>query len=374
MKKSALSVAEATVQPLRPVAGVAATAAEAEEGGGPRFVANASPGFTDWLAAQRCSLAVSTYQAGKLFFFGVKPDGKLWVFNRTIGKCQGLSVHNSSLWVSADSQIIRFGDAVAGTQTAEQGPDALYMPRTVYYTGDVDAHDMAVAGDGRLVFANTLFSCLAAVSAERSFDVVWKPSFISQLAPEDRCHLNGLALREGAPSCVSILAASDTREGWREQRRDGGRIIDVRSGDTLCEGLSMPHSPRYHGGMLWLHNSGTGEFGYVERPSGRFRPVAFCPGYLRGLSFLDGFAAVGLSKPRASKTLSGLALDAELERRKQPAQCGVRIIDLQSGEAVHWLTIEGVVEELYDVAILPGRVRPAMMGPSTPEARRMIVV
>lgn len=373
MNNSALNLADPAVRG-QAAPGIRTPEGDEETAAGPPFSASVSPGFTDWLASQRCSLAVSTYQVGKLLLFGVKPDGRLWVFNRTIGKCQGLSVHNSSLWVSADSQIIRFDDAVAGAQTAEQGPDALYMPRTIHFTGDVDAHDMVVAGDGRLVFANTLFSCLAAVSAERSFDVVWKPSFISQIAPEDRCHLNGVALREGAPACVSIVAASDTREGWRDQRGDGGRIIDVRSGDTLCEGLSMPHSPRYHGGMLWLHNSGTGEFGYVERPSGRFQPVAFCPGYLRGLSFLDGFAAVGLSRPRSSKTLSGLALDAALERHRQTAQCGLRIIDLQSGETLHWLKIDGVIDELYDVAILPGRARPALMSPATPEARRMIVV
>lgn len=345
-----------------------------EPGGSPPFTATASPGFTAWLTEHRCSLAVSTYQAGKLFFFGTQPDGRLWVFNRTIGKCQGLTVHNSSLWVSADSQIIRFTDAVAGQPTAEQGPDALYMPRAVYFTGDVDAHDMAVAGDGRLMFANTVFNCLAAVSTERSFDVVWKPSFITQIMPEDRCHLNGVAMKEGTPACVSILAPSDKRDGWRDHRADGGRVIDVRTGETLSDGLSMPHSPRYHGGMLWLHNSGTGEFGYIDRPSGRFQPVTFCPGYLRGLSFLDGFAVVGLSKPRGSKTLSGLKLDAELERRKEAPMCGIHVIDLQSGKTVHSLSIDGVVEELYDVAILPGRLRPSAMSPTTPEARQMIVL
>ncbi len=345
-----------------------------EPGGSPPFTATASPGFTAWLAEHRCSLAVSTYQAGKLFFFGAQPDGRLWVFNRTIGKCQGLAFDNNSLWVSADSQIIRFTDAVAGQPVAGQGPDALFLPRSIHFTGDVDAHDMAVARDGRLVFANTVFNCLAAVTDERSFEVLWKPPFISQIGPGDRCHLNGLAMRDGVPASVSVTAASDTRDGWRDQRADGGLVIDVSSGETLCEGLSMPHSPRHHDGRLWLHNSGTGEFGHVEKRSGGFQPVTFCPGYLRGLGFVEGFAVVGLSKPRGSKTLSGLKLDADLERRNMAPMCGIQVIDLKSGQTVHSLTIDGIVEELYDVAVLPGRVRPSAMGPNSTEARHMIAL
>ena len=341
----------------------------------PAFSLKPSAGFTGWLAQHGCSIAVTASQVGKLFFFGARPDGGVWVFNRTIGRCQGITAHGNSLWVSADGQIITFADAMAGAgREAGDIHDALYVPRAAFHTGDVDAHDLALGADGRLVFANTLFNCLAAPSLERSFDALWKPPFITRFAPEDRCHLNGIAMRGGVPTHVSVIAASDSRDGWRQQRGSGGQIIDIGSGGAVCTGLSMPHSPRWHGDRLWLLNSGTGEFGYADLGRGRFEAVAFCPGYLRGLSFIGDFAVLGLSRPRGNGTFSGLALDAALERHRADPVCGLHVIDLRSGAAVHRLDVEGVVTELHDVAVLPGKMRPAAMGPNSPDARRMIVL
>lgn len=337
----------------------------------PLFAVNASRGFVDWLREQRASLAVTTYQVGKLLFFGVKPDGKLWVFNRNIGRCLGLAVAGADLWVTGDYQIYRMVDAMESGGSGA-GHDAFYVPQTAYYTGDVDAHDLAVTADGRLIFVNTLFNCLAEVSDRYSFRPLWKPPFISKLAAEDRCHLNGLAMRDGQPAYVTAVAASDTFDGWRDQRSTGGIVIDVASSETIADGLSMPHSPRWHGGRLWLHNSGTGEFGTLDIGSGRFTPVCFCPGYLRGLSFLGDYAIAGLSRPRDNRTFTGLALDAELERRKMSARCGLYVIDLKTGDVAHSLTLDGIVTELYDVAAIPGKLQPAGLGPQSPELKRTI--
>jgi uncharacterized protein (TIGR03032 family) len=246
----------------------------------------------------------------------------------------------------------------------------------------VDVHDLAVDGGGHLVFVNTLFSCLATVSQRYSFVPLWRPGFISKLAAEDRCHLNGVALVDGAPRYVTACSRSDVADGWRARRRDGGCVIAVPKGlaaggdvasEIAVDGLSMPHSPRWHRDQLWLHTSGTGEFGYVDLNRGRFEPVAFCPGYLRGLALCDGFAVVGLSKPR-DKAFAGLVLDEELRRRDGDARCGLGVIDLASGDLVHWLWIEGVVTELYDVAVLPGVRRPTALGFKTDEIRRTIAV
>ncbi len=148
----------------------------------PVFSIDTSRGFTDWLRQQNASLAVTTYQAGKVFLLGVKPDGKLWVFNRNIGRCLGLAVEGKALWITADTQIFRLVDALESGQKDEQGHDAIYVPQVGYYTGDLDVHDVAVMRDGRLVFVNTLFNCLATVSADHSFLPLWTPSFISRLA------------------------------------------------------------------------------------------------------------------------------------------------------------------------------------------------
>ena len=119
----------------------------------------------------------------------------------------------------------------------------------------------------------------------------------------------------GKPAYVTAVSRSNTIDGWRDRRADGGVVIDVRTDEVICEGLSMPHSPRVHRGELWVLNGGTGELGVVTRPGkgmGRFEPRVFCPGFLRGLAFHGNHAFVGLSKPRY-KRFEGLALDQRLK-------------------------------------------------------------
>jgi hypothetical protein len=50
------------------------------------------------------------------------------------------------------------------------------------------------------------------------------------------------------------------------------------------------------------------------------------------------------------------------------------VIDLRSGDIVHSLRIEGVVEELYDVQVLPGVRRPMAIGFKTDEIRRLVTM
>jgi uncharacterized protein (TIGR03032 family) len=339
----------------------------------PALEIHASRQFTAWLAETRLSLAFTTYQIGKLFFIGLKPDGQLSIFERSFNRSMGLCAHGNSLYLGSLYQIWRFENLMEAGQTHE-GYDRFYLPQVGYTTGDVDAHDLGVDREGRLLFANTLFSCLATPSDAHSFVPVWKPPFISKLAAEDRCHLNGLAMKEGAPACVTAVSRSDAADGWRDRRRDGGIVIDVASGEIVLSGLSMPHSPRWHDGKLWLLNSGTGEFGHVDLSTGRFEPVCFCPGYLRGLSFAGHYALVGLSKPRHNKTFAGLELDDRLQSRHVEPRCGVQVIDLRSGDLVHWLRLDGMVEELYDVVVLPGVRRPMALGFKTDEIRRVLNV
>ena len=339
--------------------------------GKPQFEFLTSRQFTAWMAEQRVSLAFTTYQAGKLFFLGIQPNGKLDIFNRTFERCMGLCVGSQTLWLSSLYQFWRFENALEPGQ-AYQGYDRLYVPQMAYTTGDLDVHDVALDTDNRPVFVNTLFSCLATVSETYSFKPLWQPPFISKLAAEDRCHLNGLAMQEGEPRYVTAVSRSDVADGWRDHRQDGGVVINVKTNDVILDGLSMPHSPRLHKGKLWLLDSGRGQFGYVDRDRGTFEPVAFIPGYGRGLSFINGFAVVGVSKPRNNRTFSGLALDDRLKEKNAQARCGVYVIDLNTGDAVHWLRIEGLVDELYDVAVLPGSQRPMAIGLKTDEIRRVL--
>lgn len=347
----------------------------------PKLEIVGSRNFTAWLREQRASLAFTTYQSGKLFLLGVKPDGKLSVFERTFERCMGLAVSPDAqtLWMSSVYQLWRFENALPAGATAPGSYDRLYVPQLAYTTGDVDAHDiglpLSIMGDHPSpIFVNTLFSCLAAASVSHSFRMVWKPPFITKLAAEDRCHLNGLAMRDDVPAFVTSVSTSDVHEGWREKRRDGGVVIDVASNELVARGLSMPHSPRWHDGKLYVLNSGAGEFGTVDLASGKFEPICFCPGYARGLAIQGNFAIIGLSTCRENRTFSGLPLDDALAAKDVQPRCGLLVVDLYTGDIAHSITIEGLVRELYDVAVLPGALMPSALGFKTEEIRRTITI
>jgi uncharacterized protein (TIGR03032 family) len=327
----------------------------------------------DWLADQQLSIALTTYQIGKLFTLGLKPNGELSVFERSFNRCMGLCPTANGFYLSSLYQIWRFENIFTHGEQ-QDSYDRLYVPQVGYTTGDCDIHDMAVDGDGQLVFANTLFSCLATTSGTHSFRPLWQPPFISRLAAEDRCHLNGLALRDGRPAFVTAVSRSDSTDGWREHRADGGVLIDVDSGELIASGLSMPHSPRWYQDRLWVCNSGTGEFGWIDLASGHFEPIVFCAGYLRGVAFHGDYALLGTSKARHNKTFSGLPLDGALASRQAEARCGIQVIDLRSGDAVHWIRFDGLVEELYDVIALPGVRNPSLLGFKSDEIRRVISI
>jgi uncharacterized protein (TIGR03032 family) len=339
----------------------------------PKLELMGSRGFSGWLAEQRIGLAFTTYQTGKLFLIGLQPDGRLSIFERTFNRCMGMWSDGQTLWMSSLYQLWRFTNVLPAGQSAG-GYDRLYVPRVGYVTGDIDVHDIVVDRGGRVVFANTLFSCLATVSERESFAPLWQPPFITKLAAEDRCHLNGVALDEGQPRYVTLVARTDVADGWRDRRRDGGCVFDLRTNEPIVTGLSMPHSPRLYRGQLWLLDSGSGFFGRVDRDRGLFEPIAFCPGYLRGLCFVGEYAVVGLSHSRDNRTFQGLALDDNLRERNADTRCGLQVIHLASGDVVHWLRIDGIVRELYDVVALPDTVRPMALGFKTEEIQRTISI
>jgi uncharacterized protein (TIGR03032 family) len=316
-----------------------------------------SPRFAAWLEAADVSLALTTYQAGRLFFIGRKPDGSVRAHERIIEQCQGLWTDGQTLWTSGLYTLWRFENVLRAGETTPAGADRKFVPREGRITGRTDIHDIAlgaVEGVRRPIFVNTLYGCLATISQTASFRPLWHPKFLSALAPEDRCHLNGLAMDGTRPAFVTAVSRSDVADGWRERRQDGGVVIDVASNEIVASGLSMPHSPRLYDGRLWLHNSGTGEFGIIDPATGAFTAVAFCPGYARGLAFVGRHAVIGLSKPRRNKTFDGLALDERLRAKDAEARCGLLVVDIDTGHIVEWLRFEHTIEELYDVAVLPG--------------------
>jgi len=333
-----------------------------------------SNGMVARLANLDVSLAFSSYQSGILYFLGRGREGA-HLHQSGLPKPMGICVDGPDrLTLASGAQVVRLQNVLAPHERINDAFDACYVPRTFHLTGDIDLHDIGVDGEGRPIFVNTRFNCLATLSPKHSFAPVWRPPFVSRWLDGDKCHLNGLAMLKGKPAYVTAVSRSDVIDGWRDRRADGGVVVDVEANRIVCEGLSMPHSPRMHRGELWLVNSGTGELGVVEglrEGKGRFAPRAFCPGFLRGLAFQDKYAVVGLSKPRY-KRFEGLALDDRLRRADAEPWCGVQIIDLDAGGCVDWLRIDGAVGELYDVAVIPGFKRPMALTPLSGEAAALI--
>jgi uncharacterized protein (TIGR03032 family) len=305
------------------------------------------PQFLDQLGS---SLLVSTYQTGKLIC--ARPDrGTLNTHFRDFQRPMGLAVAPGRFTVGTRAEVLDYRNfpAVAPRIEPQGKHDACFLPRNKHFTGDIRIHEIAFA-QGELWLVATNFSCLATLDAEHSFVPRWTPPFVTKLTNEDRCHLNGLCVVEDRVRYVTALGETDEPGGWRENKASGGVLIDVASGETIISGLSMPHSPRWYDGRLWLLESGKGTLSVADPGTGSVETVAELPGFTRGLLFAGGLAFVGLSQVRETATFGGLPLMERLDERL----CGVWAVNPESGETVGFLRFEELVQEVFDVALLPG--------------------
>ena len=304
------------------------------------------------------SLIVSTYQAGKAIV--VRNDsGKLNTHFRTFAKPMGIVADQKRLTIGGANTVWEYRNMPAVAKKLEPigKHDACYLPRRIHVTGDIDIHELARDINDELWVVNTRFCCLCTLDAEHSFYPRWRPSFVTALAPEDRCHLNGLAIVDGHPKYVTALGETDTLGGWRTNKARGGVLIDVESNKILLRGLSMPHSPRWYQGKLWLLESGEGGLAQVDLESRIWRTVAQLPGFTRGIDFLGPLAFIGLSQVRESAVFSGIPL---VERVKERT-CGVWVVNIETGQTVGFLRFEAGVQEIFAVQVLRGVCFPELL-------------
>jgi uncharacterized protein (TIGR03032 family) len=305
------------------------------------------------------SLLVSTYQAGKLGVFGVDGDG-LTISFHNFERVMGVAVGNGRISVGTTGQVwLLLNDAAIAPRVEPAGRrDACFLARSSHVTGEIQVHEMAWAG-GELWLVNTAFSCLCTLDARHSFVPRWRPPFISALAAEDRCHLNGLAVVGGRPRYVTAMSETDTPRGWRPNKASGGCLIDVSTGATVARGFAMPHSPRVRQNKVWLCDSGRGKLVTVRPVDGATEVIAELPGYTRGLAIAGRLAFVGLSKIRETSTFGGVPI----AERRDELRCGVAVVDLATGKQVSLLEFHSGVEEIFDVQLLAGSRNPAISGP-----------
>ena len=308
--------------------------------------------LAELLTQMNATLAISTYQAGKLILARVD-DGKINTHFRSFHTPMGMAHHNGRLAVGTHNHVWELVNQpdVARKLEPQGKHDACYMPRWLHCTGNIGIHEIAYDNQGELWIVNTRFSCLSKLRPDASFNPVWKPKFVSGLASEDRCHLNGLAMRDGRPKFVTALGETNTNAGWRKNKARGGVLMDVDSNEFIAKGLSMPHSPRWYNDRLWVLESGAGHLSLVDMHSGKLEKVTELPGFTRGIDFYGPIAFIGLSQVRESAVFSGIPITERLPNPEERS-CGVWAVDMRNGQILGFLRFEEGVQEIFSVLVL----------------------
>ena len=307
-----------------------------------------SPTLPKLLWQLGCTLVFSTYQAGKVIFIRAVSPETIEQHALDFPRPMGLAVSDQRIAVATREEVVVLTNTSAeeSTESVIGAVGSTYVREKTYFSGEVDTHDLAWGKDG-LWAINTLLSSMALVDDGSGLESKWRPPFVSDIAPEDRCHLNSMAMVDGHPEYVTAFGEVDTFEGWRENKTSGGIVMDVSSGEIVLEGLPMPHSPRIYDGKLYLLLSGTGELVCAEPETGRYEVVAQLPGFVRGMARCGDYLFVGLSKLRkTSSTFAALPIS------EQAVFSGIVAVSLSEGRIVEHLRYETGVEEIYDVQVL----------------------
>lgn len=335
------------------------------------FSCSYTPNVPEFLQKLGCSIAISTYQAGKVIFLSPKDSKTLTQLPRNFKKAMGIHLSGNKLAVATKDEILVLSNSKHLAYHYPKKPktyDALFMPRATYYTGALDVHDVAWSKKGELYAINTSFSCLIKIDHDYSFTPVWQPPFIDKLASEDRCHLNGMAMYQGLPKYVTAFNEGNTPKSWRENITETGIVMDIDKNEVVARGLAMPHSPRVYDNQLYVLLSASGHLAKVDTETGKTELLVDLGGFVRGMDKYGDFLFIGISKLR--KTSSTFA---KLPIADKAQQAGVVIIHLPSLTKVGEIRYHSSVDEIYDVHILPKILRPNILTPEKPEHKMGLV-
>ncbi|WP_085298174.1 TIGR03032 family protein [Cognaticolwellia mytili] len=245
--------------------------------------------------------------------------------------------------------------------------DACFITRSAHYSGMINIHDIDW-GDEGLWAVNSSFSCLCTLEPDFSFVPRWKPHFISELVPEDRCHLNGMTLKNGKPAYVTTFSKFDIPGKWRKGTKFDGTLMDVAKNEIVVDGLAMPHSPRWYNDRVYFCNSGYGQV-CSYHPETKVTETLFeVPGFTRGMDFYGPIMFVGLSKLRAGD----VSKPAPLTEKHQQTHSGIWLFNLDANgdqQEIGHIKFTGNVDQIYDVAVIPGSSFPELIEPSHPRMR-----
>lgn len=335
------------------------------------FSCKYTPNLPEFLMQMQASIVITTYQAGKLIFISPKNENELVQLPRTFHKAMGVALHGNKMAVATKDEVIVLVNDKRVAPAYPRKPntyDNFFLPRATYYTGQVDIHDLDY-GNAGLWAVNTSFSCLTLVNDDFSFVPQWQPHFISDLASEDRCHLNGMALQNGEPIFVTALGNGNTPRSWRENIVEGGILMHVPTNEIVTKGLAMPHSPRFYNDDLMVLLSAAGELGKIDTTTGKYETVTKLNAFVRGLAIVGDYAFIGVSKLRQNSSTF-----KDLDIAKLSNWSGVSIVHIPSGAVVSQLQYLASVDEIYDIQILPDAFRPNILNHYTDDYKKALSI
>ncbi len=329
------------------------------------FTLNYSPQVPELMFRLGCTLAISTYQAGKLIFISAKDENALIQLPRNFEKPMGiaLSEDGNNMALACKNQIITFANSPDLALHYPKSPgkyDALYMPRTTYHTGPLDIHDLRFGADKKLFAVNTLFSCVVEIDQSFNFKPYWSPPAITELVSEDRCHLNGMVMQNGKPKYATAFNQGNSAQSWRDTVATTGVMYDIEANELIAEGLPMPHSPMAVGDDLYVLLSATGELAKIDKATGKYDVITKYEGFVRGMSLVQDYLFIGLSKLRKNSSTF-----AKLPFAEKANQSGVLIVHLPTGSIAGQITYQTSVDEIYDVHAISGKRRPNILNTIT---------
>jgi uncharacterized protein (TIGR03032 family) len=338
------------------------------------FSCQYTPQIPELLMRLNCTIAISTYQAGKVVFISAKDENSLIQLPRTFQKPMGIAEHykKDKLAIACKDEVVVFANSQTLAQFYPKSPnkyDAIYMPRKTYHTGALDIHDLHYGSNDRLYAVNTMFSCLMTIDDDYNFTPYWKPHFIDKLVSEDRCHLNGMAMSDGKPKYASAFNAGNTRQSWRENITTSGIIIDVEQNEIIASGLAMPHTPRIYKKELYVLLSATGELVRINKDSGSYDVITKVQGFVRGMDICQDYLFIGLSKLRENSSTFG-----KLDFAKKSNQAGILVIHLPTGAQVGSIMYQTSLDEIYDVHILANKSRPNILNTMTEDYKQGVMI
>lgn len=329
------------------------------------FSCKYTPQIPELLQRLNCSIAISTYQAGKLVFISAKDEHQIVQLPRNFNKVMGINYDSETdrIALACKDEILvcsNSPDLAANYPKAPNTYDALFMPRVTYHTGQLDIHDLSFGANGKLYAVNTLFSCISEIDEYYNFKEYWRPWFVSEMVSEDRCHLNGMCLADGKPKYATAFNQGDSMQSWRKNVTSTGILIDIEKNEIILEGLAMPHTPRIFNSKLYVLLSATGELIEVDTKTKSYKTVVSLNGFVRGMACHKDYLFIGLSKLRQNSSTFGKLKFAEKANR-----AGIMVVHLPTGSVAGEITYLTSLDEIYDVEILPGYTRPNILNTMT---------